>query len=128
MEWHSLEMTNHSNGDITARVEVLPDSPWFSGHFPDDPILPGIALLAMVFEVISRTQSRKCIVTGVKKIRFKRKVKPNDRLIIKVKENDQNALFYSFEITCRNEVACTGMLSVSDREDDSQKKIKNRYD
>jgi 3-hydroxymyristoyl/3-hydroxydecanoyl-(acyl carrier protein) dehydratase len=29
-----------------------PDSPWFDGHFPEDPTLPGIAQLEMAVDAI----------------------------------------------------------------------------
>jgi 3-hydroxymyristoyl/3-hydroxydecanoyl-(acyl carrier protein) dehydratase len=110
MEWHSLELTRHHKEEITAIAEVPPDSPWFSGHFPDDPILPGVALLSMTANAVIRSHPRAGHVIGVKKVRFKRVVKPNDCLIIKAKPDEKKSLSYVFEITCRGEVACTGTL------------------
>ena len=37
---------------MTAAAAVPGDSAWYAGHFPDNPILPGIAILAMVEEAI----------------------------------------------------------------------------
>lgn len=34
----------------SSRVEVALDHPAFAGHFPGDPLLPGVALLAEVLE------------------------------------------------------------------------------
>lgn len=113
MKWHTVEHVKHRNGDIAATATVPSGSPWFSGHFPDDPTLPGIALIAMVFEVISETHIGECAVTGVKKVRFKQKVKPDDPLDIRVVRNKEDALSYIFEIRCRQEVACTGTVNVS---------------
>ena len=36
----------------TATVQVPPDHPAFAGHFPGDPLLPGVALLAEVLEAV----------------------------------------------------------------------------
>lgn len=30
---------------IVAEMDVLPDQPWFAGHFPHNPILPGVLII-----------------------------------------------------------------------------------
>ena len=50
MRWHTLHLVSSSSDEVVMEGEATPDSPWFSGHFPDDPILPGIAQIAMAFE------------------------------------------------------------------------------
>ena len=37
---------------VTAAAGVPGDSAWYAGHFRDNPILPGIAILAFVKEAI----------------------------------------------------------------------------
>ncbi|HEX2539740.1 MAG TPA: 3-hydroxyacyl-ACP dehydratase [Caldimonas sp.] len=37
----------------SCRVEIAPDHPAFDGHFPGQPLLPGVALLAEVLEAAS---------------------------------------------------------------------------
>ena len=42
MKWYSmLGLAVSASGQMTMKAEVLPDSPWFDGHFPEDPITPG---------------------------------------------------------------------------------------
>jgi 3-hydroxyacyl-[acyl-carrier-protein] dehydratase len=38
----------------TQRIEIAVDHPAFDGHFPGQPILPGVALLAEVLEAARR--------------------------------------------------------------------------
>ena len=42
-----------TDNTILAHVTVSDGSPWFSGHFTNNPILPGIAQLNMIVEVIA---------------------------------------------------------------------------
>ena len=111
MEWHNLKLIGGGASDeISAEVAMMPDSSWFSGHFPDTPILPGIAILTMIFEAIQRTTSEKLGISGLKKIRFKKVLGPNDRLAIKIIKSDRDPLLYSFIVTCGHEIACSGTL------------------
>jgi 3-hydroxyacyl-[acyl-carrier-protein] dehydratase len=36
----------------TVALRISPDHPAFAGHFPGDPLLPGVALLAEVIEAV----------------------------------------------------------------------------
>ncbi len=43
-KWYCLEKLETSpQNRIRAKVRVPADSAWFSGHFPGNPVLPGIA-------------------------------------------------------------------------------------
>jgi len=52
-QWNLLrEIKAVNHNYIEALADVPVDSPWFSGHFPGKPILPGIALVYMVEQAI----------------------------------------------------------------------------
>lgn len=112
MNWHSIELDNHSTKNhVLARVEIGSGSLWFSGHFPNEPILPGIAVLSMVFDAILLTSKEDLYLSGFKKIRFKQVIKPDDRLEINAEK--QNSPFaYSFFVHANGIQACKGTLMV----------------
>jgi len=94
---------------VVASVTTDADSPWFAGHFPDDPILPGIAQLKMVADLISQAQEGNLIMTGLSRIKFRKIVRPGEQLDIhttrgKGKNN------YTFRITSGKEDVCSGMM------------------
>lgn len=42
----------HAAGPVRLPLSIGPDHPAFDGHFPGQPLLPGVALLALVLEAV----------------------------------------------------------------------------
>ena len=116
-QWHRLEF---SYGEGLDRLETLASvrygSPWFDGHFPGQPILPGIALISMAFEVASKhaaQQGGSIRLKTVKRVRFKKPVRPEEPFTVEVKrEQKESGLVYNFTIMLAGEACCTGILDV----------------
>lgn len=98
--------------EIVTRVTTYAQSPWFSGHFPDNPILPGIAQLKMVADIIAASRKDDDLhMSGLSRIKFRKIVRPGELLEIHAtvgKFKDQ----YAFRITSSNvnEEVCSGMM------------------
>ncbi len=114
--WYSLiEAIQQENDEITARVTTDGSSPWFSGHFPDNPILPGIAQLKMVADIIGASREDDLRMTGLSRVKFRKIVRPGELLDIHAtpgKLKDQ----YAFRITSRNEEVCSGMMLFANKD------------
>ncbi len=89
-------------------------SPWFSGHFPDDPILPGIAILSMVTDAIRHHESekgKKIRIAGIRRVRFRLPVRPDELLKISLSSSHQDGgLSYHFDVAVKGKTACTGII------------------
>ena len=115
MKWYTLSSADiNSSNEITMEVEVSPDSPWFEGHFPGEPILPGVAQLAMSLDAIKKLSRKSLRVSGVKRVRFKQVIKPDDKLIITVAPHKKDALSYLFRVMVNGELASSGILMVEE--------------
>jgi 3-hydroxyacyl-[acyl-carrier-protein] dehydratase len=69
---------------------------FFSGHFPEEPILPGVLIIEAMAQVAAivvgseakgkevKIKERMGYLAGIKEIKFKRPVRPGDRLEISV--------------------------------------------
>lgn len=78
---------------ITALKNVTMNEPFFQGHFPVEPIMPGVliieglaqagAVLAFLTEQ-ERVGDSLVYFTGIDKARFRRKVVPGDQIIYEV--------------------------------------------
>jgi len=80
---------------VVAMKNVTYNEPFFEGHFPNRPVMPGVlivealaqaaALMASFGETEIDTENRVYYFTGIDKARFKRPVEPGDQLIFEVK-------------------------------------------
>ena len=111
--WYNLNHLEKSDsGQVVAEIQAPPDSPWFSGHFPGHPILPGIAQLGMVFDVIRHFGSQDMKISHISRVRFKQMIRPDDPLRIIVMPQKDHAESYSFRIMIDTELACSGLMKI----------------
>jgi 3-hydroxymyristoyl/3-hydroxydecanoyl-(acyl carrier protein) dehydratase len=96
-------------GKIVTSVTIDGNSTWFSGHFPGDPILPGIAQLKMVADLITKSTTGALCFTGLSRVKFRKIVRPGDVLDIKVTHGDKKGQ-YIFKITSRDDDVCSGWM------------------
>ena len=105
-------MENLEITELAASVITPGDAPWFSGHFPNNPILPGIAQLKMVADLIAQPLGGHALLTGLSRVKFRKLVRPGERLDISVTGgNSENQ--YLFKITSGNEDVCSGKMSLT---------------
>jgi len=113
--WYSvIRITRPDAEQVVAEVTVPPDSPWFSGHFPDHPILPGIAQLGMARDVVRELTGSDFRVCGLKKVRFKQMIRPNDVITVTARRRGEKPASYSFRIMAKGQMACSGILIVEE--------------
>ncbi|HYA15546.1 MAG TPA: hypothetical protein VEF33_14510 [Syntrophales bacterium] len=113
--WYSISYKKEpSEGSILAEACAEAGSPWYSGHFPGDPILPGIAILSMVTDAITHHESgkgKKIRITSIKRVRFRLPVRPDELLHISTSSSHQDGkLAYHFDVDVRGKTACTGII------------------
>jgi len=111
--WYSLKNKKRSSSNVIfADAIAYEKSPWFSGHFPGEPILPGVAQLGMVFNAIKGVYGKNWKISGVKRVKFKRIIKPGDKIKIITNKKDDESSLYTFQIMVDSHVACSGILAV----------------
>lgn len=104
-------------GEIRATASVPGDSAWFSGHFPGEPILPGIALLGLVVETIRAAEAaegRGIAITGLRRVRFRQPVRPGERMEIRIgREPRRGGWGYPFSVTLAGELLGSGVFTAA---------------
>ena len=91
---------------ITAIKNVTVNEPHFTGHFPDQAIMPGVLIIEALAQATGllgfRTMSEEpsddllYMLVGVDKVRFKRQVVPGDQLVLKAKIERRSKIIWKF--------------------------------
>ncbi len=110
---------------IKALKNVSINEPYFSGHFPHRPVMPGVLILEalaqaaalLAFDMLGTTPDDKTIYyfAGIDGARFKRPVEPGDQLILEVTLDRMKASIFKFkacakvgeDIAAEAELMCT---------------------
>ena len=107
---------------IKALKNVTINEPFFTGHFPHRPVMPGVLMLEamaqaaalLTFHTLGVAPDDKTVYyfAGIDGARFKRPVEPGDQLVMDVSLERAKAGIYKFKGTTRvgDEVACEAEL------------------
>jgi beta-hydroxyacyl-ACP dehydratase FabZ len=75
---------------VTGLKNVSVNEPFFQGHFPENPVMPGVLILECMAQVAgclffageAEPEKKLMYLSGVDKARFRRPVFPGDQLIV----------------------------------------------
>lgn len=81
-------VTRLEQDEVWGYKNVTHNEPYFPGHFPEYPVMPGVMIIEAMAQlggiiILSRKdgqEERNMFFMGVDKIRFRRAVRPGDRL------------------------------------------------
>jgi 3-hydroxyacyl-[acyl-carrier-protein] dehydratase len=102
-----------------ARRLVRGDDWWFAGHFPGNPVMPGVLIVealaqAGVVTALSHpaNEGKLVLFAGIDKVRFKRVVVPGDTLDLKVEVTMARSAVGRGKVvaTVGGDMACRGEL------------------
>ena len=117
-QWNLLgEVKSDKPNEIEALACVPTDSPWFVGHFPGEPILPGIAMIHMAEQAIIRhieKGSEQVKLSAMRRVRFTQPVRPGETLSLNISgEEASEETLFSFKVTKvanKENVVCSGLI------------------
>ena len=91
---------------LTAIKNVSVNEPFFTGHFPETPIMPGVLVIEALaqatgllgFKTMSEEPSDDLLymLVGVDNVRLKRQVVPGDQLVLKAKVQRRSKVIWKF--------------------------------
>lgn len=117
-----------NDSGVRASRTVRAEEPQFEGHYPGNPIMPGVLLCEAVFQAgaiyLSRqlgldiggdTTVRTPVLTRIKDAKFKSMVKPGDELIIEASHTETLGKFHFLKgkITREGKLVMTVAFSIA---------------
>ncbi|MFA5523126.1 MAG: 3-hydroxyacyl-ACP dehydratase FabZ [Tissierellales bacterium] len=98
---------------------VTINEPFFQGHFPDNPLMPGVLIVEAMAQVgavavmtLDENKEKLAVFAGIDKVRFKKQVRPGDTLRMEVELVSMRRGIGKGEAVAYvdGEVACKGTL------------------
>ena len=128
---------------IVALKNVTINEPFFVGHFPDHPLMPGVLICEAVVQaggILARSSvdpsaetvvppqlsaqspHRLAMLTGLDRVRFRRQVVPGDQLLMEVEILRRRGTFWKMQGTARvdGQVAAELEFTVVDVDPESE--------
>lgn len=126
-----------SDTEITALKAVTINEPFFQGHFPQKPIMPGVLILEALAQTSGLLVARKLraedntqenklpIFAGIDNVKFKQLVEPGDVLMLhsEILKNKRDIWKFTVAAKVNDNIACSAELTCAFKhfEHDSQK-------
>lgn len=112
---------------IHAIKKVLPTEDYLRGHFPGNPIMPGVIIIEALaqasgilgFKTMDKTpqEGSLYVFAGVDNVRFRKRVRPGDTLHLFSKVLNVKRGIWKFEVRAEvnGELACSAKIMCADR-------------
>ena len=111
---------------IHAIKKVLPEEDYLRGHFPGNPIMPGVIIIEALaqasgilgFKTMDKTpqEGSLYVFAGVDNVRFRKRVRPGDTLHLFSKVVNVKRGIWKFDVRAEvnNELACSASIMCAD--------------
>lgn len=113
-----VDRSEQVEGGVVSEYTV-PEDPYYTrGHFPGNPIVPGVILceimaqgsVLLFYELLA---TKLALYAGMDKVRFKHSVRPGDKIIVRSHIVNTRGMFISVqaEATVNDKLCASGVLS-----------------
>ncbi len=106
---------------VNAIKNVTINEPYFQGHFPGQPVMPGVLSLESIAQTtaflmlheLDDPLKKNMFISGVDGVRFRRLIVPGDQLEINIQLKSKKLTLYKFEGTIKidNQLAVQAIIT-----------------
>ncbi|MBW6460460.1 MAG: hypothetical protein K0B08_07785 [Bacteroidales bacterium] len=79
---HTITRLTKEGNTFTATITLDPGHPVFAGHFPGQPVVPGVFLVEIISSVISQLTGEKMTVKEIANIKFLQMIDPVNHAVL----------------------------------------------
>ena len=66
-----------SENEIHVTVQLHEEHPIFEGHFPGNPVTPGVCMIQIIKEIVQEYLNMKLFIKGISNVKFTALINPN---------------------------------------------------
>lgn len=114
------EIVEHRPGESALGRKVFaPEEPFFAGHFPGDPLVPGVILteaLAQTAGIAAGQAGKSFRLSAIKGMKFLRAVRPSEVIELFARKVAAVGPLWQFEVTARvdGQIAADGVVVLNE--------------
>ncbi|MGY0391044.1 3-hydroxyacyl-ACP dehydratase [Bizionia sp. KMM 8389] len=77
-DFYNVISLEHSEGKAIANITINKDHTVFEGHFPGNPVTPGVCMMQIIKELTEEILSKKLFMTSASNVKFMAIINPNE--------------------------------------------------
>ena len=105
--FYFIQTINLTENSISAKLKFKKDHPIYEGHFPEQPVTPGVCMIQMVKEITEKECHLKLLISKATEIKYLDMLIPDD-------ENFSN-LIINYNITTPKSISIIASLSTNEK-------------
>lgn len=79
---YSLQTLEQNDQEVRAKVKLHKEHEVFKGHFPGNPIMPGVCMIQMIKELTEQVTGKTLFLSVASNVKFMAKISPEENEII----------------------------------------------
>ncbi|HEY5740959.1 MAG TPA: 3-hydroxyacyl-ACP dehydratase FabZ family protein [Terrimicrobiaceae bacterium] len=115
------EVIDLAEGNARCLKVFSPEDPMFLGHFPDNPIVPGVILTEALAQTAGiagawKSKDRCYLLSAIRNMKFPAAARPNDRLVLSAMKTAEIGGLWMFDVRAEVEgtVVAAGQIVLNE--------------
>lgn len=79
---YTVQSLEQNEQEVNAKVKLHADHEVFKGHFPGNPIMPGVCMIQMIKELTEKITGKELFLTVATNVKFMAKINPEENELI----------------------------------------------
>lgn len=75
---YTVQHFEQEENKVTAQIKVNKDNPIFKGHFPNNPVMPGVCMIQIIKELAERASGKKLFLQKASNVKFMTIINPEE--------------------------------------------------
>jgi 3-hydroxyacyl-[acyl-carrier-protein] dehydratase len=115
------EVLSAAQGEAQCRKTFFADDPMFRGHFPGNPLVPGVILTEALAQTAGiagawGSHDRRFLLSAIRNMKFTAPVHPGERIVLTARKTGEFSGLWMFDVHAEvdNATVATGQIVLSE--------------